>query len=82
MSLCAKFRFECERHGHPLGQKIHEADRWIAATAIAGDLDLVSDDRPFGWPRDSRCSQRTRADNSSSVFVGFDTEITRHLPSS
>ena len=47
MSLCAKFRFECERHGHPLGQKIHEADRWIAATAIVGDLDLVSDDKVF-----------------------------------
>lgn len=47
MSHCAEFRSECERHGHPLGQKVHEADRWNAATAIAGDLDLVSDDKVF-----------------------------------
>ena len=47
MSLCAEFRSECESQGHALGQKIHEADRWIAATAIVGDLDLVSDDKVF-----------------------------------
>jgi predicted nucleic acid-binding protein len=47
MWLCADFRSECERSGHPLGQKIHESDRWIAVTAIAGELDLVSDDKVF-----------------------------------
>lgn len=47
MSMCAEFRSACERRAHPLGQKIHEADRWIAVTALAGDLDLVSDDRVF-----------------------------------
>ena len=47
MSRCAELRFECERLGHALGQKVHEADRWIAATAIAGGLDLVSDDKVF-----------------------------------
>lgn len=47
MSFCAEFRSECERRGHPLGQKVHEADRWIAATAISGALDLVSDDKVF-----------------------------------
>ncbi|MFN3257551.1 MAG: PIN domain-containing protein [Ilumatobacter sp.] len=47
MSTCAEFRSACERRGHPLGQKLHEADRWIAVTAIAGGLDLVSDDKAF-----------------------------------
>jgi len=47
MHRCAELRFACERIGHPLGQKIHEADRWIAATAIAGEFDLISNDRAF-----------------------------------
>ena len=32
---------------NPLDQKVHEADRWIVATAIAGALDLLSDDKVF-----------------------------------
>jgi len=53
-------RFECERLGHALGQKLHEADRWIAATAIAGGLDLVSDDKVFvGTPGLSLLTTRT-----------------------
>lgn len=47
MSVCADLRTSCETAGHPLGQKLHEADRWIAATAIRLDLDLVSDDTVF-----------------------------------
>ncbi len=47
MRTCAQVRAECERAGHPLGQKIHEADRWIAATAIRMDIELVSDDAVF-----------------------------------
>lgn len=47
MRRCAELRFTCEQHGHPLAQKLHEADRWIAATAVVGGLDLVSDDRVF-----------------------------------
>lgn len=31
MTACAYFRGSCERRGHPLGQKLHEADRWIGA---------------------------------------------------
>lgn len=27
-------RTDCVRQGHALGQKEHEADRWVAATAI------------------------------------------------
>lgn len=43
----ATLRFERERSGHPLGQKIHEADRWIAATALSRNLVLVSTDSVF-----------------------------------
>jgi predicted nucleic acid-binding protein len=41
MMRCAEFRYDCQRRGHPLGQKVHEADRSIAATAIAAGVDLV-----------------------------------------
>lgn len=43
----AELRVECSRLGHPLGQKVHDSDRWIAATALARDLELVSDDKVF-----------------------------------
>jgi predicted nucleic acid-binding protein len=35
-------RQECTVSGHPLGQKHHEADRWIAATARWLDVPLVA----------------------------------------
>lgn len=44
MRRCAELRDTCERAGHPLAQKIHEADRWVAATALYLDIELVSDD--------------------------------------
>lgn len=47
MSICADLRATCEAAAHPLGQKLHEADRWVAATAIRLDAELVSDDRVF-----------------------------------
>ncbi len=47
LSICADLRASCETAGHPLGQKLHEADRWIAATAIRLDVELVSDDAVF-----------------------------------
>lgn len=47
MQVCAELRASCERAGQALGQKIHEADRWIAATAIRLGVDLVSDDAAF-----------------------------------
>ena len=47
IAACAELRARCETSGHGLGQKIHEADRWIAATAIRLDLELVSDDQVF-----------------------------------
>lgn len=47
MTKCAELRDRCERDGVALGQKIHEADRWIAATALHLGVDLVSDDSVF-----------------------------------
>ena len=47
MRVCAELRVTCEQAGHALGQKIHEADRWIAATAIRLGTELVSDDAVF-----------------------------------
>lgn len=41
---CASLRAGLRRAGHALSQKIHEADRWIAATAIALGLELVAGD--------------------------------------
>jgi predicted nucleic acid-binding protein len=37
----------CVRAGHGLGAKDHEADRWVAAVAIAGTLPLASEDSIF-----------------------------------
>ncbi|HKY14393.1 MAG TPA: hypothetical protein VJM33_05675 [Microthrixaceae bacterium] len=47
MSIYADLRAVCEADGHPLGQKLHEADRWIAATAIRLETELISDDGTF-----------------------------------
>lgn len=40
-------RTACSRLGHGLAGKDHEADRWIAAVAIAGGLPLASEDSIF-----------------------------------
>jgi predicted nucleic acid-binding protein len=47
MSICAELRATGEHAGHALGQKVHEADRWIAATAMRLGVQLVSDDSVF-----------------------------------
>jgi len=44
---CASLRAEQSRVGHALSQKIHEADRWVAATAVALGLELVAGDGIF-----------------------------------
>ncbi len=43
----ASLRASCQAIGHGLHDKIHEADRWIASTAIRFGLALVSDDAIF-----------------------------------
>jgi tRNA(fMet)-specific endonuclease VapC len=40
-------RVDCERIGHALGQRDHDADRWIAATALRLGVPLVSNDKIF-----------------------------------
>ncbi len=42
-----KLRVACERAGHALSQREHDADRWIAATALRLGISLVSNDRIF-----------------------------------
>ena len=43
----ATLRAWCARTGHGLGQKEHEADRWVAATALWLQVPLVAHDRIF-----------------------------------
>jgi predicted nucleic acid-binding protein len=43
----ALLRTWCVRTGHGLGQKEHEADRWVAATAIWLQVPLVAHDGIF-----------------------------------
>jgi predicted nucleic acid-binding protein len=47
IARCAELRAWAHRVGNPLAQKIHEADRWVAATALALDLELVAGDGIF-----------------------------------
>ena len=42
-----ELRTWCVRAGHGLGAKEHEADRWVGAVALAGDLPLATDDSIF-----------------------------------
>jgi predicted nucleic acid-binding protein len=44
---CVELRAWTNRVGHALRQKIHEADRWVAATAMALNLELVAGDGIF-----------------------------------
>ncbi len=44
---CAQLRVDCEAAGHALAQREHNADRWIAATAIRLAIPLVSNDGIF-----------------------------------
>ncbi|MFF1817274.1 PIN domain-containing protein [Kribbella sp. NPDC058245] len=43
----ARLRAECRRIGHPLHQKQHLADLWIAAAAFRWQLPLVAHDAVF-----------------------------------
>lgn len=48
----ASLRTWCVRTGHGLGQKEHEADRWVAATAIWLQVPLVAHDGIFAAVKD------------------------------
>lgn len=43
----ARLRADCQRIGHALGDKLHDGDRWIAATALRLRCPLVSHDGVF-----------------------------------
>lgn len=43
----ADLRVACTRAGHALHQRQHDADRWIAATAVRLGIPLVSNDGVF-----------------------------------
>jgi len=47
IAVYAQLRVECQRAGHALAQREHDADRWIAATAIRIGVPLVSNDGIF-----------------------------------
>lgn len=47
ISAYAELRVACQRAGHALSQREHDADRWIAATAIRLGIPLVSNDGVF-----------------------------------
>ena len=47
LAACVDLRVWCVHHGLGLGQKSHEADRWIAATAMLFHLPLVAHDAVF-----------------------------------
>jgi predicted nucleic acid-binding protein len=47
-----ELRAWCHRTGHGLAGKAHEADRWIAATALWLCLPLVTHDRLFTGVKD------------------------------
>ena len=44
---CAEMRLRCQLIGHTLGNKLHDGDRWIAATAIRLQVPVVSHDGVF-----------------------------------
>jgi predicted nucleic acid-binding protein len=49
VNVCAQLRFECQRSGLGLSDKIHDSDRWIASTAIRHEIPLISDDGIFRY---------------------------------
>jgi predicted nucleic acid-binding protein len=50
----AALRTWCVKTGHGLGQKDHEADRWVAATAIWLNVPLIAHDAIFVNVKDLR----------------------------
>ena len=47
VAVYAQLRADCVRLGHALGQRDHDAGRWIAATALRLGIPLVSSHRIF-----------------------------------
>jgi len=47
LDAVAQLRFECRRDGHPLADRSHHQDLWIAAATIHIDAHLVTADGVF-----------------------------------
>ncbi|MGH9129867.1 MAG: PIN domain-containing protein [Acidimicrobiales bacterium] len=47
ITLCAELRHQCAQVGHALAAKVHDGDRWIAATALRVGGVVVSHDGIF-----------------------------------
>jgi predicted nucleic acid-binding protein len=47
ITTCAELRHRCEDIGRALGSKVHDGDRWVAATAMRLRVPLVSHDSVF-----------------------------------
>jgi predicted nucleic acid-binding protein len=47
ISVYARLRVDCQRVGHALAQREHNADRWVAATAVRLGVPLESNDGIF-----------------------------------
>jgi len=47
IAVYAELRVDCHRAGHALGQREHDADRWIGATALRIGVLLMSNDSVF-----------------------------------
>jgi predicted nucleic acid-binding protein len=47
VEIYAQLRVDCVKVGHALGQREHNADRWIAATAVRLRIPLISNDAIF-----------------------------------
>jgi len=46
-SAVASLRFDCRRVGHPLADRVHHGDLWIAAATMHIDAQLVTADAVF-----------------------------------
>lgn len=47
ITMCATLRAHCTQIGHALAGKLHDGDRWIAASAMRLNVPLVSHDAIF-----------------------------------
>jgi tRNA(fMet)-specific endonuclease VapC len=63
-TVCGELRDRCVQCGHALGGKIHDGDRWIAATAVRLGIPPVRHDRVFGG------TPRLELITSASIYRG------------
>lgn len=47
VDVFARLTADCAKKGHGLGDKLHNADRWIAACAVAKDIPLFAKDKIY-----------------------------------